>query len=138
MRFALATIISLLSAPAIAGDIAISDAYARFLPGAMSGAAYFVIENSGDTDDRLVGVASDAAERVELHSHMMTADGVAQMAPIEGGIALPAHSVHALESGGDHVMLMGLSGPVGDSVTLTLTFEAAGDVSVEVPVDNTR
>jgi copper(I)-binding protein len=39
-----------------------------------------------------------------------------------------------------HVMLMGLKHPLkqGDVVHLTLTFQTAGAVAVDVPVDNTR
>jgi len=138
MKFALAAAAALMTSPAFADGVTVRDAYARFLPGAMSGAAFLVIENDSGSDDRLVSAASDAAQRVELHSHTMGSDGTMQMGRIEGGIALPAHSAHALERGGDHVMFMGLTGPAGDSVTLTLTFEQAGEVTIEVPVDNTR
>ena len=45
-----------------------------------------------------------------------------------------------LARGGDHVMLMGLTGPLkdGDSFPLTLTFEHAGNVTVDVVVDSAR
>ncbi|HAR50783.1 MAG TPA: copper-binding protein, partial [Roseovarius nubinhibens] len=41
---------------------------------------------------------------------------------------------------GKHVMFMGLTQPFreGESVPLTLTFEQAGDVVIEVPVDLQR
>lgn len=138
MKTALATMILLAPATVWAGDIAISDAYARFMPGGMSGAAFLVIENHGDTDDRLLGVASDAAAEVSLHSHTMTAEGIMQMGEIAGGIALPAGQSHALARGGDHVMFMGLTGPVGDRVTLVLDFQHAEDMTIEIPVDNQR
>lgn len=37
-------------------------------------------------------------------------------------------------------MLMGLNGPLaqGDSFKLTLTFEKAGEITIDVPVDLTR
>ncbi|MCU9849803.1 copper chaperone PCu(A)C [Defluviimonas sp. WL0024] len=127
--------------PAAAADtIVVSDAYARFMPGAMAGAAFMVIENQGDSDDRLIGVASGIAAKTELHTHTIGADGAMQMHPIEGGIALPAGASHALERGGDHVMFMGLeSRPAeGETVAVTLTFEEAGEVAVEIPVDSAR
>jgi copper(I)-binding protein len=42
--------------------------------------------------------------------------------------------------GGDHIMLMGLTRAFkdGDMIHLTLTFEHAGVVDVDVPVDNAR
>lgn len=129
----------LLAFPALAGDanIMIHDPYAR--SGAKSGAAFFVIMNHTDQDDRLVAASSDAAPRVELHTHIMK-DGVAMMRPIEGGIAIPAGQAHALARGGDHVMLMGLEQALedGGAITLKLTFEKAGEIMVEIPVDNAR
>ena len=45
-----------LSTPALA-DIAVHDAYARSaMASAKTGAAFMVIENTGDSDDRLIGV----------------------------------------------------------------------------------
>jgi copper(I)-binding protein len=120
--------------------IHIADPYVRLLPGAKAGAAFFVIENHATIDDRLIGAAADVAGKAELHTHMMQSDGTAQMLPIEGGIAIPAGGSHALERGADHVMLMMLNArpAEGEAVTLTLTFEQAGEVTVEAPVDNQR
>lgn len=58
----------------------------------------------------------------------------------EDGFVIPAGGSHALQRGGDHVMLMGLTAPLadGDVVPLTLDFGACGTVSVDVPVDNAR
>ncbi|MEY4982026.1 MAG: hypothetical protein RIR62_292 [Pseudomonadota bacterium] len=119
----------------------IHDIYARTNGGiGQSGAAFMMIHNNSDTDDRLVEVRSDVAERVELHTHRESADGVMQMVEIEGGIALPAREMHELARGGDHVMLMGLTRELadGDSFTLTFVFEQAGEVVMDVTVDNAR
>ncbi|MCT8330557.1 copper chaperone PCu(A)C [Albidovulum sediminis] len=138
-RSALAAIAFALATPALAdGGVTITDAYARFMPGSKAGAAFFVIENHGTADDRLVGAASDVAMKVELHTHVQGADGSMQMMPVEVGFPVPAGGTHALERGGDHVMFMGLKGEVGETVTVTLSFEQAGDVTVEIPVDNAR
>ena len=98
--------------PAFAGGIEILDAYARS-SGAMaqSGAAFMTIRNSGDTDDRLIAVASDAAARVELHTHLEDENGVMRMREVDGGFAIPAGGDHILQRGGDHIMFMGLTGP---------------------------
>ncbi len=105
-----------------------------------SGAVFLMIHNNTETDDRLIAVSAPVAKKVELHTHTESADGVMQMMEIEGGIALPAGEMHALARGGDHVMLMGLTQALadGDSFPLTLTFEQAGDVTVEAVVDNAR
>lgn len=128
-----------LTLPATAQDaVQINDAYAR--ASAASGAVFFQIENHQTDDDRLIAVASDAAERVELHTHKEDANGVMQMLHVPEGFAVPANASHALARGGDHVMLMGLKAPLktGDVINLTLTFEKAGEVVLQVPVDNER
>ncbi|SNS21690.1 copper chaperone PCu(A)C [Tropicimonas sediminicola] len=129
-----------LATPALA-DIEIVDAYARAaMANAKSGAAFMEIHNTGSEDDRLVGAASDIAARVELHTHIGDANGVMQMVQVEEGFPIPAGSTHMLQRGGDHVMFMGLTGPMndGETVTVTLSFEKAGDITVEIPVDLQR
>ena len=116
------------------------DAYVRTLGRVgSSGAVFFLMHNNADADDRLVAAATDVADRVELHTHVET-DGVMRMVEIEGGIPLPAGAMHALERGGDHVMLLGLTRDLvpGDVVTVTLTFESGTTLTVEAPVDNER
>ncbi len=140
MKYIIASLFILLSTAAWAEDIAIEDAYARVSrPGAPTGAIFMVIQNSGNADDILVAAASPIAKRVELHTHIME-DDVMRMRPIEGGIKVAAKGTHALERGGDHVMLMGLTELLEDGmrVELTLTFENAGEVVTMVPVDNLR
>jgi hypothetical protein len=130
----------LLSTPAFA-EITIADAYARVAsPAAKAGAIFLELHNSGDIDDRLVSATSTAAKRVELHTHIDQGGGVMKMTEIEGGIPVPANGMHLLQRGGDHVMFMGLteSWTDGDRIAVTLTFEQAGDISIEVPVDLTR
>ena len=77
-----------LATPALADPaITVTDAYARAAsPVAKSGAAFMVIENAGDSDDRLVSVITDAAMKAELHTSRMQ-DGIARMSRLEDGIA---------------------------------------------------
>ncbi|MBB94404.1 MAG: copper-binding protein [Rhodobacteraceae bacterium] len=136
-----ATLAAVLLALPAAADITIEDAYARSSsPVAKSGAAFMMIHNSGPEDDRLVAARSDAAMRVELHTHKEADGGVMQMMQVEEGFPVPAGGMHALQRGGDHVMLMGLTGPLkqGAALTVTLVFEQAGEMVVEVPVDLER
>ncbi|MDJ0825662.1 MAG: copper chaperone PCu(A)C [Rhodobacter sp.] len=131
---------SLLATPALA-EIKIMDPYARASsPMAKAGAAFMQIMNTSDADDRLIAAASDIAKRVELHTHKDVGDGVMKMIEVEEGFVIPAGGSHALARGGDHVMFMGLAGPLeqGATVSVTLTFEQAGDMVVEIPVDNVR
>lgn len=140
--FAAALAAAGLATPAIAHHgVSILDPYARVAtPNAASGAAFMQIRNHEDSDDRLIGVESDVAQRVELHTHHEDDDGVMRMMQVEEGIAIPAGGWHGLERGGDHVMFMGLNRSLshGDRVDITLIFENAGEVSVTIPVDLER
>ena len=120
---------------ALAGDIAIKDAFARASAtrSATSASLYMTIVGS-DAPDRLVAISSPAADSAMLHESK-TIDGVAQMSHLNA-LDIPASARITLSPGGTHVMLMGLKQPLkrGDKVALTLTFKKAGDVAVTVPV----
>ncbi|MAM62801.1 copper chaperone PCu(A)C [Maritimibacter sp. UBA3975] len=141
-RTIIAAIAATLAMPAIAGsEIEIHDAYARSAgANALAGAAFFMLANTGDEDDTLIGVRSDAAKKVELHTHIANDEGVMRMVQIEGGIPVAAGSEHMLKRGGDHVMFMGLTDGFenGETLDVTLVFEKAGEVAVEITVDNDR
>lgn len=138
-RITAALAATLLAAPAWAADITIDDAYAR-ASNAKAGAAFMVIHNAGDTDDRLISAASDVAARVELHTHKDMGEGVMKMMHVEEGFAIPGGGMHSLARGGDHIMFMGLKDAFeqGDTLSVTLTFEKAGEMVVEIPVDLER
>lgn len=130
-----------LAGAAMAGGMMVEDAYARVSTKmSASGAAFMQIMNDTGADDRLIDVRSDVAERVELHTHQGDANGVMKMVHVEEGFAVPAGEVHMLKRGGDHVMFLGLTQTLhhGDVVPLTLVFEKAGEINVEVPVDLER
>lgn|GEM_PF-462633 len=145
MTFAALAAAVALSLPALAQDhpdgMHVHDVFARSMGGmGASGAVFFMMHNNTETDDRLLSARADVAERVELHTHKEDANGVMQMLPIDGGVALPAGEMHEFARGGDHVMLMGLTRELkdGDTFPLTLTFEQAGAITVEAVVDNAR
>ena len=96
--------------------------------------------NKGEAGDQLIDVRSDVAAKVQLHTHKEGGDGVMKMMHVEEGFAVPAGETHVLQRGGDHIMFMGLKQALnyGDVVKLTLVFEKAGEVEIEVPVDLER
>jgi copper(I)-binding protein len=128
--------------PAFGHDgLHVNNPYARSMGGiGASGAIFLEIENPSDSDDRLINATSDVAQMVQLHTHKEDAAGVMQMLHVPEGFVIPAKGMHALQRGGDHIMLMGLVRELkdGDMISLTLTFEKAGDMTIDVPVDNTR
>lgn len=138
----LAATLSLAPAVAMAdtAKIMVVDPYARSAsPSAKSGAIFLELMNQGQ-DDRLIAASTPAAKRAELHTHQEDADGVMRMLHVEEGFALPAGEALMLKRGGKHVMLMGLTAPLenGATVPLTLTFEKAGEITVDVIVDRDR
>ncbi|MYM56645.1 copper chaperone PCu(A)C [Thalassovita mangrovi] len=127
--------------PAFAEGIMVEDPYARASSMmSNSGAAFMMIHNHTGQDDHLVSASSDVAQRVELHTHMEDANGVMKMVHVEEGFDLPKDGMIAMQRGGKHVMFLGLNHALvqGEMVNVTLTFEKAGDVTVEVPVDLER
>jgi copper(I)-binding protein len=130
-------------APAIAieggearvGGIAIRDAFASATLGNVpNSAAYMTIEIEGEVRDRLVAVRAEGARSAQLHTHIMEGD-VAKMRPIDAIELAPGEPV-VLRPGGLHVMIMGLDRKLAesDSLALTLVFEAAGQVGLDLPI----
>jgi periplasmic copper chaperone A len=118
------------------GALTIAKPWARASAGpARAAAAYLTISNGGSEDDRLIAVdAGPVAATATLHTTAKDGD-VMRMRHVEG-IAVKAGATATLAPGGDHVMLMGLTAPLkeGGRFPLTLTFEKAGPVTVEVEV----
>ena len=134
-----AALLLAMTLPAAAHDgVQITDPYARILVG--SGAVYFMMMNHAATDDVLVAASSPDAQMVHLMNSSADANGVMKMADVQGGFPVAADGSRTLAGGGDHVMLMGVTRKVGtgDTVTVVLTFEHAGAVTLTVPVDNKR
>lgn len=119
-----------------AGALKIAHPWSRAtVPGQVAGGGFMKIENTGSAADRLVGASTPAADHVELHT--MTMDGnVMKMREIPA-IELPAGKTVVLEPGQLHMMLMGLKAPLkaDSTVPLTLKFEKAGEVKVELKVE---
>ncbi len=97
------------------------------------GAAYFWL-NGGDADNRLMQVTSPQAVRVELHESKMKG-GMMSMAPLEGGVAVPAGTSIAFEPGGKHAMLYDIAPSVKIGGKIKLTFTYANGRSIEVDAD---
>lgn len=96
-------------------------------------AVYFTVTNQGSEPDSLLEVTSPISQRASLHEQMVH-DGSAMMIPASGRVA--PHEQLILQPGGLHLMLEGLSHvpAPGDSLTLTLRFRHAGQVTVHAEV----
>jgi len=126
------------TAPAAAvAKLTVSKAWARTSPAsANTGAAYFSIVSP--VDDRLVSVGVEASVAESAMLHQTTTDsGGMTMSPVDG-VDLKAGVPFTLAPGSHHVMLMGLVKPLkaGDTITLSITLQKAGTISVPVPVQD--
>jgi copper(I)-binding protein len=100
------------------------------------GGGFLKLTNGGPAD-RLIAARSPASNTVELHTMRMEGD-VMRMREVEA-IELPAGQTVELKPGGLHLMLMGLKAPLkaGETVPVTLKFEKAGEVTVQLKVEGT-
>ena len=96
-------------------------------------AAYMVIHNCGSEADSLVQAASTVSEMTTLMTTEIKND-TASMSNVEK-IDVPAGKKVELKPGGYHIMLMGLTKGLkaNDLVEIKLSFEKAGEVSVNAP-----
>jgi len=114
------------------GDLEIRGAHAMILPAV--GAVYFEVVNHSDVADRLVGLETSSASAAETHESIDD-EGVMRMKPRPEGFEVPANGNLVLEPSGKHVMLIEPDSSIEDRVQLTLRFENAGDVDLEIAVD---
>ncbi len=147
-RLFLGLILSL-SLSACTGRLEIKDPWTR--PTLIDGndAAYLIIENNTDSDEILLGALTESAEAVELHDvvrkevsgtevseEMAEGDTAMQMVKQEF-VQIPAGETVTFKPGSLHIMMVGMQENLidGDSITLTLIFQNAGEVVIEVPVE---
>jgi copper(I)-binding protein len=111
------------------GDLTISGQWVRTTTNNVT-AAYLVVKNSGAADT-LVKVTSPLTSNVQLHE-VITEGSTSRMQEKPGGFPVPANGTLELKPGGFHIMMMDVEKPVteGQEVSLTLTFEKAGDVTI--------
>ena len=126
--------------PAIASaHMEIENVVARVAsPVAQTAAIYMTVRNHGDLDDRLFRVEGEVAERIEIHTTVADDAGVMRMMELEDGITIASGDTHALRPGGDHIMLLGLTGPLeqGDTFDIIVYFDEWIPETVTVTVDN--
>jgi copper(I)-binding protein len=142
---------------AAGAKIVVSDAWARTSASLQTTGAVYLSITGGDGADRLVGALAPVtiANTTEIHetvaaeastpsipmgsemsgtSTTAAGGGMMSMRPVSG-IDIPAKDHVDLKPGGYHIMLFDLVSPLalGQTFTLTLTFEKAG--IIEVPVE---
>lgn len=119
------------TAPEAVPALTVEDAWVKAAEEGMT-AAFGTLVNGGDDDVTVVSAASRAAARVELHETAAGTSGEMVMQEKEGGFTVPAGAELVLEPGGDHLMLMGLQGPVraGEALVVVLTLSDGSTVDL--------
>lgn len=118
--------------------ISIEDAWVRptMLDGGNTG-GFMTIVNNGTQDDVLTGVKADFANAVETHETVNAGNDVMQMQHVHE-IVIPSGEKVELKPGGYHIMFIGTTAELraGDSVKLTLVFREAGEITLDVNVED--
>lgn len=121
--------------PAFA-QLRVTQAWTRATPVVVPVLGGFVtVTNSSASEDRLLRVETDVAQRVVIHQ-MQNENGVLRMRAVKNGLVVPAHGTLELKPGGAHLMLMGVQRQfkAGETFAATLVFEHAGKLPVRVEV----
>ncbi|MFO1341049.1 MAG: copper chaperone PCu(A)C [Burkholderiaceae bacterium] len=119
----LAAMLLAMAASAASAQTTVKDAWVRgTVPQQQASGAFMQITSA--QGGRLVAVSTPVAGVAEIHEMKMDG-GVMKMAPVAGGLVLPAGKPVELKPGGYHLMLMGLKQQLkgGDNVPLSLTVE---------------
>jgi copper(I)-binding protein len=101
-------------------------------PGAAVAAVYArIVANEAD---ELVAISSPAAATAEIHA-TIESDGMVTMRPLTS-VSLPSGIPVQFESGGLHIMLLGLHEPLiaGGTVPVTFTFKSAAPITVAADI----
>ncbi|MBU4527512.1 MAG: copper chaperone PCu(A)C [Hoeflea sp.] len=136
MKILIAIVVALWAgaSPTLAEEsVRVSDAWARAsVLASRPVASYLTIESA--VEDRLLGVTTPVAGHVMIHAVEKDGD-VSRMKHIET-LEVPTGERITLAPGGMHLMLMGLQDKLSEGTTfpMTLSFENAGEITVEVSV----
>jgi len=128
-----ATLLALSATAAVAADLDIKAPWVRGTVAGQKATGAFM-ELTTPSGAAIVGVSSPVAGVAEVHEMKMD-NGVMKMRPVQR-LDIAAGKPLSLAPGGYHVMLMDLKKPLegGAKFPLTLKFERAGEVTVEVDV----
>ncbi len=118
-------------------DIKVHSAWARALPPVTpNGAVYLTVENNSNKAVRIVSAKSPVADKVTLHKNITHSDHI--MMEQQPFIEIKANQRFFFKPGSYHFMLISLNTHLqtGQHFPLTLTFEKAGEIQVNVAVKN--
>jgi copper(I)-binding protein len=118
-----------------ADTLTMTDAWVKASESGMTG-AFGLLDNSGTDDVTIVSAETTAANMIELHETVANDAGDMVMQEKQGGFVVPAGGSIELAPGANHIMLMGLTGPLaaGEETTFTLTLDDGSRFEFTAPV----
>lgn len=132
----LITLVGCAAATSASAGLAVSGAWVRAVATTdQATAGYLSIANSSSAADALLSASSPGAATVGIHKSEMDSTGLEWMHPVDR-VDVPAGATVALEPGGYHLMIEGLTAPLraGDRLELDLVFQRAGRIIVEADI----
>ncbi|HEY6600110.1 MAG TPA: copper chaperone PCu(A)C [Pseudomonadales bacterium] len=97
-------------------------------PGRDVAAAYFDVVNRSASPVDLVGARTDAANNVEIHTHIHEGE-LMQMRKVDA-ITLPPGEPIAFAPSGNHLMLFDFQAPTSNRIPITLLFSDATEQTI--------
>jgi len=96
---------------------------------------YLTIDNEGATADRLIGAAVGFADQVEIQAPVLD-DGVLKTTTVQA-VEIAPGQVLTFQPGGVHLVVQSVQQTFehGQHFDLTLTFEKAGTVELEIEIE---
>jgi copper(I)-binding protein len=121
-RIEIALAVLLVSIPAFAGPVQVSDAWIRALPANLPAAGYFTLHNTSRKEISLTAAQTSACGMLMLHKSAESG-GMGSMQDVTS-VAVPAGGTVKFAPGGYHLMCMDPTPAVapGATVSITLSF----------------
>jgi copper(I)-binding protein len=134
----LAVLLALLSGPAGAAEVNVTNAWIRALPAHLPAGGYFTLKNLGGSEVSLTGASSPACGMLMLHKSS-DASGMSSMSDVES-IPVPAGGTVMFAPGGYHLMCMEPAAALkpGAKALVTLVFSDGTKTTTMFAVKDAR
>jgi copper(I)-binding protein len=126
----------LVSGPALAGPVNVSDAWFRFLPAHLPAGGYFTVVNTTRRPLDITAASSPACAMLMLHKSGGEG-GMSSMAMVDK-VTVPAGGTLKFTPGGYHLMCDGAKMTVGGKAPVTLSLSDGSSVTAAFAVRDAR
>jgi hypothetical protein len=119
----------------VLGDLEIVEPWANATPQGYTGIIFLTIRNHGQENENLLTVTSPVSRTAEIRQQVIE-NGAAKLVQVIGSLPIPGEGEFSFEPSGYQILLLGLKQDLraGEHFDLTLNFDHAGSLSVEVEI----